>query len=100
MKTKFTLLLFTALSCFQLSAQKDITNELIWYSRTFIPDDVEAVRSMNDGEHFTTLEADGKNVTEVNKYAYKDYAKKGTIVNSADVKRDGEPVMIEDYEFN
>jgi len=100
MKIKSALLLFTALNVIQLSAQKDITNELIWYSRTFVPENVDEVRSMNDGEHFTALEADSKNVTEVNKYSYKDYSKKGTIVNSVDVKRDGEPVMIEDYEFN
>lgn len=83
------------------SQKKEITNELIWASRTFAPEYVNEVRSMKDGEHFTALEMDeSEKFTVINKFTYKDYKKKGTIVSSENLIVDGKNVMIEEYDFN
>ncbi|MBX7095722.1 MAG: S9 family peptidase [Flavobacteriales bacterium] len=93
-------ILFLALVGGNIQAQKkELSNELIWASGTFYAESVDEVRSMNDGEHFTVLEADG-NIPVVNKYAFKDYKKVGEIVSSKDIRIDGESLMIEEYEFN
>lgn len=74
------------------TAQKELTNELIWSSREFSPDYVYSVRSMNDGEHFSALE-DNKIV----KYKYTDFDKSvGIIYDGAFL--DG--ASIDDYFFN
>lgn len=80
---------------------KELSNELIWASNTFSPRYVDEVRSMKDGEHFTVLEMDeSEKFTVINKFTYKDYKLKGTIVSSADLKDGNQPVMIEEYDFN
>lgn len=81
-------------------AQKEITNELIWYSPTFYGDNVDEVRSMNDGESYTVLESGADQSLQVNKYSYKTYKLTGTIVNSNDLKVDGKPLLFQEYEFN
>lgn len=97
-KLSFLLIgLFVSVQTF--SQKKDITNELIWASRTFAAKSVDEVRSMNDGEHFTALEGDEKTTT-ICKYTYKDYKKKGDIITTDDLKYDGKTVTIEDYYFN
>lgn len=93
------LLIGLFLSVQTFSQKKEITNELIWASRTFSAKSVDEVRSMNDGEHFTALEGDEKSTT-ISKYTYKDYKKKGDIVTTDDIKYDGKTVSIEDYYFN
>jgi dipeptidyl-peptidase-4 len=80
-------------------AQRELTNELIWASRTFASKDINDVQSMNDGEHFTFLQ-DSENGPTVVKHKYKDFSFAGTIVASSEVKVDGEPIKIEDYYFN
>lgn len=94
------LLIGIFISALSFSQKKEITNELIWASRTFGAKSVDEVRSMNDGEHFTALDADENTPAEINKYTYKDYSKKGTIVSSKDLKYDDKAIGIEDYEFN
>lgn len=71
---------------------KELTNELIWSSRTFSPDYVYSVRSMNDGEHFTALEGN-----KIVKYKFTDFEKPvGTILDGANLKN----IKINDYFFN
>ncbi len=85
---------------FTKQAEKFLTNEDIWYSSDFAPEYVSGVRSMSDGEHFTTLER-GETGMEINKYAYKSYKKVATIVKSGDLLgADEKPISIEDYHFN
>lgn len=93
------LILFVFLNTL-LTAQRELTNELIWYSRAFVQKSVDEVRSMNNGEQFTSLDMDETGVTEINKYNYKDYKKVATIVNSNNVLVENEPIMIQEYEFN
>lgn len=72
--------------------QEELTNELIWQKYAFSQDYVYAVRSMNDGEHFTMLE-DNKIV----KYSYKNFDKPvGTILDGNDF----DEISIDDYFFN
>lgn len=98
---KRNLLLFLAFVwSFTLNAQKELTNELIWYSPAFYGERLDEVRSMNDGEHFTMLEMDDSKNLLVNKYAYKNYSKTGTIVSSAEIVDNGKPVRIDEYDFN
>ncbi len=98
-KLSFLLIgLFISVQSF--SQKKEITNELIWASRTFSAKSVDEVRSMKDGEHFTTLESFETSELFINKYAYKDYNKKGTIVSSKELKYNNKELAIEDYEFN
>ncbi len=99
MKRIFGLLLFIGLLALPVKAQKELSNELIWFSRTLLPERVEAVRSMKDGAHFTILEMSERN-TEVHKYAYKNYQKAGRIVSASELLVDGKPLQIEEYDFN
>lgn len=85
--------------------ENPLTNEIIWYSRTFIPKDVSGIRSMNSGEQFTTLEVDYRTGnTAIKKWSYADYSELETIVSSKDlmVKKEGKetPLSIEDYTFS
>ncbi len=95
MKSNFLSLLFITVSFFSL-AQKQLTNKLIWASGEFSTEYVYAVNSMNDGEHFSTLE-DNKIV----KYAYKNFSKPvATLLDGKDLTYDNAPLVIEDYFFN
>ncbi len=74
------------------SQQKELSNELIWSSSEFSGDYVYSVRSMNDGEHFSTLEEN-----KIIKYNYKDFSKPvATIIDGAILKG----IEIGDYFFN
>jgi len=76
--------------------QKELSNELIWASRTFSPDYVYSVNSMNDGEHFTALE-DNK----IEKYSYKSFGESiETILDGANLSFNKEPLSLDDYSFN
>ncbi len=77
-----------------------LSNELIWYSGEFYGKSVRGVRSMNDGQHFTTLD-NGENGPEVNKYAYATYEKVATLLTFMDLKdEEGNPIPIDEYQFN
>jgi len=70
MKYVKTTLLLVLLATFSLNAvpqQKKITLEDIYLKREFTERSVRGLRSMNDGEHFTTLE----NKRKIVKYSYK-----------------------------
>ena len=72
-------------------AQKELTNELIWYSNEFSSDYVYSVSSMNDGEHFTQVENN-----KIVKYSYKNFDEPvGDILNGKDYD-----LNISSYSFN
>ena len=80
--------------------ENELTNEKIWYSGEFYGKSVRGVRSMNDGEHFTSIDnsIDGE---EINKYSYATYEKVERLFGFSDLKdEDGGPIPIEAYQFN
>lgn len=91
---------FTGLCLFFIPAQAQLTVETVWGSRTFYQENVNEVASMNDGEHYTVLEADANNIPVINKYSYKTFSKVGAVLSGNDVKVDGAPLMFGDYQFN
>jgi dipeptidyl-peptidase-4 len=81
---------------FQLVAQKQLSNELIWTGSEFSTEYVYAVNSMNDGEHFTLLENN-----KINKYSYKNFGEPiATILDGKKLMHNNQKIVIEDYEFN
>lgn len=87
---KFLLFLFILPATF-LFGQKQLSNELIWSSRTFSPEYVYAVRSMNNGEHFSALENN-----KIVKYSFKNFGvAEGTIYDG-----EKDELHIDDYFFN
>jgi dipeptidyl-peptidase-4 len=83
-------------SSLAIAQQKELSNKLIWASRTFSPEYVYSVNSMNDGEHFTALE-DNK----IEKYSYKSFGESiETILDGASLSFNNEPLSIDDYSFN
>ena len=99
MKRILTLFLITGyIFIFPVQAQqKELTNELIWGSRTFSQETISKLRPMEDGEHYTTLDA-GKYGKEINQYAYKTGVKVKTLLASPEIFRDGSE--IENYVYN
>jgi len=95
-------LIFISLFTLNASAQEKITLEDIWYSGQFYPSMVKSINSMNDGEHFTSLDSDRKtNSISINKYAYSDYELVNEILNSSNFKPNGETHMLfDDYQFS
>ncbi|MEC8603961.1 MAG: hypothetical protein VXY47_06410, partial [Bacteroidota bacterium] len=74
------------LICFISFSQKSINNQIIWYSGTFYPEQINAVNSLKDGQHFTSLDVDYKTGnTELNKYSYSDYSKIECILSSKEI---------------
>jgi dipeptidyl-peptidase 4 len=82
-----------------------LTNDVIWKDYAFYGETVSGVRSMNDGEHFTTLERDNKtNSTTIKKYSYRKYQEIEEIIDRGALKFIGSNgttvVKISDYSFN
>jgi dipeptidyl-peptidase 4 len=72
-----------SINCF---AQEKLSNEVIWNSNTFQTDYVWGITSMNDGEHYTTLDYEASEAV-INQYSYANYGQKvKTIVKSSDLK--------------
>lgn len=79
---------------------KELTNQLIWYSGEFYGKSVRGVRSMKNGEHFTTM-GNGELGPEINKYSYATYEKVATLLTFMDLKdEEGKPIPIDSYEFS
>jgi len=78
-------------------SQNKLTNQIIWGTGTFYPEQISDVNSMNDGKHFTSLDIDYNNGTmQINKYTYANYEKISTILSSDDVPGNS----IDNYQFN
>ncbi len=82
-------------------AQKELTNQAIWYSNTFSGDGLSGLTSMLDGIHYSTMEA-GDAGAEVNAYAYRTGEKTQTVLRSQDLLLPGasKPLDIDDYAFS
>ncbi|MBP8823192.1 MAG: S9 family peptidase [Flavobacteriales bacterium] len=79
-------------------AQKPLTNEAIWYSRTFSGDWFSGGVSMADGLHYTALD-EGEGGLEVNIYEYKTGKRTGTVLHGKDLVPggQGQPLAMDDY---
>ena len=57
-----------------ISQKTQIDNNTIWYNGVFYPENISGVNSMNNGEHFTSLDYNQKTeALEINKYSYANY---------------------------
>ena len=91
------LLLFVVSVTSAQQAKKEITLEDIWSKGTFRSEGVYGINPMKDGEHYSTLDADG-----VNEYEYKSGKKIRTILFSKDLLPEGkkDPIPFDSYEFS
>ena len=97
MKKRHFLLLCLSVISFVYSQDKKITQEEIW-NGTFETKGMDALRSMNDGKHYTILSIDReKNESSIGKYAYASLQKTETILVSSPAK--GIPFFTS-YSFN
>lgn len=91
----FILLLLTSLSTQLFAQKKKLSLEDFFVSGTFATKNVHGLRSMNDGEHYTLLENDGKKIV---KYSYKTGKSVATLW---DAELNGRNITgIQDYQFN
>ena len=98
MKKHLTATAVALLACAALHAQKPLTNEAIWYSRTFSGDWFSGGASMADGLHYTAMD-EGEGGLEVNIYEYKTGKRTGTVLNGKDLvpPGQGQPLAMDDY---
>jgi dipeptidyl-peptidase 4 len=73
-----------------VQAQKEITLEDVWLSPKFYPNFIDEIRSMNDGEHYCTLESN-----KIVKYKYKNANEVGVIYDAKE-----NDIKISDYQFS
>jgi dipeptidyl-peptidase-4 len=83
MKKIFILLIGIACFTTSYSQKKDITLEEIWKENQFYPKSVRGFNSMNDGEHYSTMERI-EGGQEIIKYKFKSGKKVRTLFKSAD----------------
>ena len=76
MKKLLTLLLCFLLITPSFAQKRDITLEDLWKNYTFYPSYIDGFNSMNDGEHYSTMEKTDAG-QEINKYQFKN-GKKNT----------------------
>ena len=97
MKLKSTLSSLTILFLAQhvFAQEKMIQLEDIWASRTFSPEWVWGINSMNDGVHYSSLNYGDKNVY-ITEYSYETGDSISTIVDSKDL----EGISFSDYSFS
>lgn len=97
MKIKFILTPLVALFIAQTvtAQEKMIQLEDIWASRTFSPEWVWGINSMNDGVHYSSLNR-GKENTYVTEYSYETGDSVSTIVDSKNL----EGISFSDYSFS
>ncbi len=81
-----------------IAQDKELSNELIWYSGEFRTEYVGGINSMNDGVHYTSLEF-GDAGSDIIKYSYASGEKVQTVATSKEVFGDL-GLSIEDYEFS
>ena len=92
---KYLLFAFTLLST--LIFAQDLTVERIWKNYEFSPKRISGFKSMNDGEHYTSV----KDGNSIYKYSLNDVNDKGTVVlDGSKLLLDGKKLEFDDYEFN
>ncbi len=79
------------------SQAKKLSLSHVWGTEQLIPNSIDEIRSMNDGETYTVL----KN-NEIVQYSYKTGKKIKTVLNGDKIMHKGElhQLIIEDYEFS
>ncbi|MBX2980169.1 MAG: S9 family peptidase [Flavobacteriales bacterium] len=84
-----------------LHAQKELTNRDIWYSPLFSAEFVGGLASMNDGEHYTALEADEQGPV-IKRYAYRSGEVVDVVLRGSELVPAGakEPVEMDGYSFS
>ena len=84
-----------------LFAQKQLTNQEIWYSPSFSSEGVAGLNSMNDGVRYTTLEEEG-GAPVVNIYDYRTGNKLSTLFSGKDLLLPGakDPIYMDDYHLS
>ena len=97
MKIKFIITLFISIVlCRNVYAQEKLIQlEDIWASRTFSPEWVWGINSMNDGVHYSSLNYGNENVY-VTQYSYETGDSVGTIVDSKNLK----DISFDAYQFS
>lgn len=97
MKIKFIVTLFTSIVVCKnvCSQEKLIQLEDIWASRTFSPEWVWGINSMNDGIHYSSLNYGDENVY-VTQYSYETGDSVATIVDSKNL----EDLSFDSYQFS
>lgn len=98
-KVSFLLLVIIILSQTIFAQDKDskkISIADIWTTYSFYPKSIYGIRSMNDGEHYTSIEL-RRNIV---KYSYKTGKKVEDIFVLSNIKGDSLPNRIDDYWFS
>ena len=90
----WTVLTLTVSSSFAQDSKPNYTLEDIWQRYSFYPRTVYGIRSMNDGEHYTTLENN-----KIKQYKYKDGKLVKVLFDFSQLK-DITAFNIDDYSFN
>jgi len=83
MKKLLTLLLAILIITPTFAQKRDITLDDLWQNYTFYPSYIGGFNSMNDGEHYSTMEKTEKG-QEIIKHQFKDGKKVRTLFSSAD----------------
>jgi len=83
MKKLLTLLLAILIITPTFSQKRNINLDDLWQHYTFYPSYIEGFNSMNDGEHYTTMEKSEKG-QKIIKHQFKDGKKLRTLFSSAD----------------
>jgi dipeptidyl-peptidase 4 len=101
MRSKLPVTAILLVLSFHLLAQKPLTNKDIWYSPIFSAKYVGGLASMNDGEHYTVLEAEGDEAV-LRQYAYKTGTPVKTLFRASELVPPGAdaPVDIAGYSFS
>ena len=79
MKKLLTLLLSLLFVTATFTQERDITLEDLWQNHTFYPSYIRGFNSMNDGEHYSTMERTD-NIQEIIKYQFKNGKKSTHII--------------------
>ncbi len=95
----FLLAVFVVFTLSTASAQKQLSNELIWFSPEFSAESMDDIISMNDGLHYTVLEFSDLTGSTIVKYDFATGTKKATVASSASIFGNIEK-SIESYSFN
>ncbi len=95
----FLFAVFVVFTLSTASAQKQLSNELIWFSPEFSAESMDDIISMNDGLHYTVLEFSDLTGSTIVKYDFATGTKKATVASSASIFGNIEK-SIESYSFN
>ncbi len=99
-KNQFVTMLLLLVSTTNFAQKKDINLEDIWSSYSFYAKSIDGIRSLNDGNYFTTIEKTKENGTALVKQSYSDKNYRNTIVDFNELLVDNKPIVVDEYDFN